>query len=99
MQLHEAACAASAVDTKIKELIALGTSIAIRREGCIAFRVHDAIASGATDEEILNTLEVAIFMAAAPPSCTGPTRSTAMTQSRAEQKWTALPVARARPHT
>lgn len=66
MQLHEASTTAGALNTKNKELIALGIAICIRCDGCIAFHVHDAIVAGATQDEIVETIGVAILMGGGP---------------------------------
>ncbi len=55
-----------ALDTKTKELIALGISVAVRCDDCIAFHVKAAVDRGATREEILETLGMAIYMGAGP---------------------------------
>ncbi|REE82783.1 AhpD family alkylhydroperoxidase [Lutibacter oceani] len=47
---------------KTKELIALGIAISVKCNGCIAFHVNDALKAGATSSEIMETIEVAIFM-------------------------------------
>lgn len=65
-KLHAAGCADGALDAKTKELISLGISICIRCEGCIAFHVKDAVDAGATKEEILETIGVAIVMGGGP---------------------------------
>ena len=62
----QAALAQGALDGKTKELIALGISVAIRCDDCIAFHVKAAVESGATREEILETLGMAIYMGAGP---------------------------------
>lgn len=63
---HSAAGRNTILDTKAKELIALGIAIAIRCEGCIAFHVHDALKAGATEAEIMETIGVAILMGGGP---------------------------------
>lgn len=65
-QLHEAGIAAGALDTKTKELIALGIAITVRCNGCIAFHVHDALQSGASRAEIVETIGVAVLMGGGP---------------------------------
>lgn len=65
-QLHKATVSAGALDTKTKELIALGIAITIRCDGCIAFHVHDALKAGATKEEIAETIGVAVLMGGGP---------------------------------
>ena len=64
--LHKAAVAPGTLDTKTKELIALGIAVAVRCDGCIAFHVHDAIAAGATKDEILEAVGVAVLMGGGP---------------------------------
>ena len=55
-----------ALDVKTKELIAIGIAIATRCDGCIGFHAKAAIKAGATREEILETLSMAIYMGAGP---------------------------------
>lgn len=63
---HSAAVADGVLTTKTKELIALGIAITVRCDGCIAFHVHDAMGSGASAEEILETIGVAVLMGGGP---------------------------------
>ncbi len=55
-----------ALDGKTKELIAIAVSVAVRCDDCIGFHVKAAVDRGATREEILETLGVAIYMGAGP---------------------------------
>jgi len=64
--LHEASIKAGALESKTKELIALGIAITVRCDGCISFHVHDAMQSGASKEEIAETVSVAIMMGGGP---------------------------------
>lgn len=41
--LHSSAVTKAALDTKSKELIALGIATAVHCDDCIAFHVHDAL--------------------------------------------------------
>jgi AhpD family alkylhydroperoxidase len=66
MQLHKAGSSDGALSAKVKELIALGIGITVRCDGCIAFHVHDAIKAGASHEEIVDTIGVAILMGGGP---------------------------------
>jgi len=66
MQLHKAGSTDGALSAKIKELIALAIGIVVRCDGCIAFHVHDAIKAGATREEIIDAIGVAILMGGGP---------------------------------
>ena len=64
--LHAASLKSGALETKTKELIALGIAITARCEGCIAYHVHDAMKAGANKEEIIETVSVAILMGGGP---------------------------------
>jgi len=64
--LAQAALAQGALDPKTKELIALGISVAVRCDDCIAFHVKAAIDRGATREEVLETLGMSVYMGAGP---------------------------------
>jgi AhpD family alkylhydroperoxidase len=65
-QLNGAATAEGALSTKVKQLIALGIAITVRCDGCIAYHVHDAIRAGASRQEIVETIGVAILMGGGP---------------------------------
>lgn len=64
--LARSALQANALDTKTKELIALAIAVAIRCEACIAFHAESAVKQGATREEVLETMGMAIYMGAGP---------------------------------
>ena len=64
--IAQAALEPRALDGKTKELIALAIGIAVRCDDCIAFHVKAAIDQGATREEMLETLGMAIYMGAGP---------------------------------
>ena len=64
--LSKASSAAGALDSKTKELIALAISVAIHCDDCIAFHTHSTLQAGATKEEILEMLGVAVFMGGGP---------------------------------
>ena len=64
--MAQAALKPSALDTKTKELIALGISVATRCDDCIGFHAKAAIEQGASREEILETLGTAIYLGAGP---------------------------------
>lgn len=82
--LHHAATADGAVDPKTKELIALGIAIAVRCDGCIAFHVNDALKAGATRQEIVETIGVAILMGGGPAVMYGSEALEALNQFEAE---------------
>ena len=64
--IAQAALAPGALDVKTKELIALAISVAMRCDDCIAFHAKAAVDRGATREEVLETLGMAIYMGAGP---------------------------------
>jgi len=64
--LAQAALAQGALDPKTKELIALAIGVAVRCDDCIAFHVKAAVDHGASREEVLETLGMAIYMGAGP---------------------------------
>jgi len=64
--LAQAATQAKALDTKTKELIALGIAVAVRCEPCISFHVESARKNGATRDEVMETVGMAIYMGAGP---------------------------------
>jgi AhpD family alkylhydroperoxidase len=61
-----AAGASKALDAKTKELIALAIGVSTRCDDCIAFHAKAAADHGATREEVLETLGMAIYMGAGP---------------------------------
>jgi AhpD family alkylhydroperoxidase len=65
-RLRKKAAEDGALSTKTKELMALAIGIAVRCEGCIAYHVHDAVKAGATRQELLETIGVAIMMGGGP---------------------------------
>ena len=64
--IAKAALTPGALATKTKELVALGISVAIRCDACVAFHAKAAGDQGATREEVLETLDMAIYMGAGP---------------------------------
>ncbi|MAS36828.1 MAG: alkylhydroperoxidase [Anaerolineaceae bacterium] len=83
-KLHEKASETGSLNVKTKELIALGIAIAIRCDGCIAFHIHDALQAGATEDEILETIGVAVLMGGGPAVMYGCEALEAMRQFEAE---------------
>ena len=54
------------LDTKTKELVAVGTAITARCKYCIAIHVEKALKAGATKEELLEVATVAMLMGGGP---------------------------------
>ena len=61
-----AATAEGSLDTKTKELIATAIGVAVRCDGCVAFHAKAAEKQGATREEVLETLGMAVYMGGGP---------------------------------
>lgn len=64
--LAREALAPGQLDVKTKELIAIAIAIATRCDGCIGFHAKAAIRAGASREEVLETISMAIYMGAGP---------------------------------
>ena len=84
--LAQAALASGALDAKTKELIALGIAVAVRCDDCIAFHVKAAVDHGASREEVLETLGMAIYMGAGPSAMYASHALGAYTQFAAAKK-------------
>ena len=64
--LAHAAMDSGALDVKTKELITLGIAVSRGCDECIAYHTHAALIDGATEEEILEVLGVALYMGGGP---------------------------------
>ena len=64
--MAKAATEAGVLDTKTKELIALAISVAIRCDGCVAFHSQAAVKQGASREEVMEVMGMALYMGAGP---------------------------------
>ena len=64
--LMKSASSSGELSTKVKELMALAISIAMRCDGCIVYHVENAAKHGATRAEIAETVGVAIEMGGGP---------------------------------
>ena len=69
--LAEAALRDGVLNPKTKELIATAISVAVRCDGCVAFHVRAARQHGATREELLQTIAMAIYMGGGPSAVYG----------------------------
>ena len=81
--LAQSALAQGALDGKMKELIAIAISVAIRCDDCIAFHVKAALEHGASAEEILETLGMAVYLGAGPSVMYASHALAAMTELKA----------------
>ena len=64
--LAQAALKSGALDARTKELIALAIAVATRCDGCIAFHAEAAMKQGASREQVLETMGMAVYMGAGP---------------------------------
>ena len=65
-ELAKAAIEPGVLDSKTKELIALAIGITARCDGCLAFHTKAAHKYGATREEVIETIAVALYMGGGP---------------------------------
>jgi AhpD family alkylhydroperoxidase len=82
--LHKAGSGDGALSASMKELIALAIGITVRCDGCIAFHVSDALQAGASHEEIVDAIGVAILMGGGPSVVYGSQALEALKQFEAE---------------
>ena len=64
--MAQSAMAAGALSPLEKELIALGIGVASRCDACIGFHVKALIRLGVTQEQLMETLGVAVYMGGGP---------------------------------
>lgn len=66
LKMEEAAFSDGALSKKNKELIAIGISLVINCESCMQWHIEQAVESGASKEEVLESIEVGIEMGGGP---------------------------------
>jgi AhpD family alkylhydroperoxidase len=71
-ELHHAAFAAGALDTKTKELIAFALGVSQQCDGCIASHARGAVKAGATKQEAAEAVGVTYLMNGGPATIYGP---------------------------
>jgi AhpD family alkylhydroperoxidase len=64
--LAKSAISPGVLDSKTKELIALAIGITARCDGCLAFHAKAAKKLGASRDEIIETIAVALYMGGGP---------------------------------
>ena len=69
--LAAASTAPSALDTKTKELMAVAIGIIVHCDGCVAYHTKMAHQHGATRQELLETVGLAIYMGGGPAAVYG----------------------------
>ncbi|WP_068085045.1 carboxymuconolactone decarboxylase family protein [Polycladidibacter stylochi] len=65
-EMAKSAIAPGALDSKTKELMALAVGIAARCDACLGYHTKAAVKYGATREEIMETISVAVYMGGGP---------------------------------
>lgn len=71
-ELHHAALAPGALDTRTKELIAFAIAVTERCDGCIASHAQAALRAGATRQEAAEAIGVTFLMNGGPATIYGP---------------------------
>ena len=66
MAMSSAAKADGCLDKKTKELIATAIGVAVKCDSCIASHTKAASMNGASQEEVLEALGIAVFMGGGP---------------------------------
>ena len=66
LEVERAAFASGSLETKHKELMALSISIVTKCEPCIEWHTEQAIRAGATEAEVMETIDVALEMGGGP---------------------------------
>jgi AhpD family alkylhydroperoxidase len=66
LEMEKAAFSDSELSKKVKELIAVGISVAIDCESCMQWHIEQAAKSGASQKEVLEAVEVGIEMGGGP---------------------------------
>lgn len=63
---YQSAGAPDALDAKTKELMSVSIGVAIRCEDCILWHMDGALEAGASHDEILDALKIAVVMGGGP---------------------------------
>jgi AhpD family alkylhydroperoxidase len=66
LSMEQAAYSTGALEKKYKELIAIGVSIVTDCESCLEWHIGQALKDGATNEQIIEAIEVGIEMGGGP---------------------------------
>ena len=69
--LSMAATGSKAIDTKMKELMALAIGIAVHCDGCVAYHTKMAHQHGASRDEVAETAALAVYMGGGPAAVYG----------------------------
>ncbi len=70
VHLAREAFAEGTLDRKTKELMAVGISIVIHCEPCLVWHIGESLRAGASEQEIIESMEVAMEMGGGPATVT-----------------------------
>ena len=84
--LAAASTAANAIDTKTKELMALAIGIAVHCDGCVAYHTKMARQNGASRQEVIETVALAVYMGGGPAAVFGADAVRAFDQFSGQQE-------------
>lgn len=70
LKMEQAAYSTGSLAKKHKELIAVGISIVIDCESCLEWHIREALSAGATEEQVLEAIEVGMEMGGGPATVT-----------------------------
>ena len=87
MKVYHAGAGEGALSVKHKELIALGIGIHSKCEGCIAAHVTSALEAGATREEVVETINVSVYMSGGPGVVYGAKAFAALEEIDSAKTW------------
>jgi AhpD family alkylhydroperoxidase len=82
-ELETQAFREGSLDRKTKELIAVAISVIVKCEPCMEHHVREALERGATEQQVLESLEVAIEMGGGPATAQARFALSAMEHYRA----------------
>ena len=66
LEMERAAYSDGALEKMLKELIAVGVSVVIDCESCMEWHIGQAMRAGASEEQVVEAIEVAIEMGGGP---------------------------------
>ncbi len=66
VDMEKAAFSSGTLEKKFKEMIAIGISIVVNCESCMQWHIREALNAGATEEQVLEAIEVGMEMGGGP---------------------------------
>ncbi|MDH4212112.1 MAG: carboxymuconolactone decarboxylase family protein [candidate division WOR-3 bacterium] len=70
LEMEKAAFSCGALERKFKEMIAIGISVVVNCESCMQCHIREALNAGATEEQVLEAIEVGMEMGGGPATVT-----------------------------